>query len=138
MDRRVLISKADRIGHDPIYDLVIEASECISHRAPGAPQHVVAAAMEEDAKALVAALHNTLPQGTWARFVALMARQWADDQQGIISATAWYPGLSKKVDQVGVASELQKAYDEMMPGEPGRDNVVAALRLLGIDPESEE
>jgi len=96
MYRRINIFKADSIGDKPIPGLVIEARESISAVAPGAPQRVTNEAMETDARALVEALHNTLPQGTWARFVALMARQWAEDQLGLISASSWYPGLSLK------------------------------------------
>jgi hypothetical protein len=100
MQRNIYIFKAATVRRSdtPPPDLKIEMLESLSSNAfaPSAPQHVVDEAMLIDAQALVAALHDTLPQGTWARVVALMARQWADDQQGILSASAWYPGLSRK------------------------------------------
>jgi hypothetical protein len=100
MYRTIYVFKAGTVhpNDKPVPDLRIEALETLSRDAFSldAPQSVVDEAMLTDAQEIVTALHDTLPQGTWARVVALMARQWADDQQGIITASAWYPGLSRK------------------------------------------
>ena len=90
------IHKAQPIGNETIPAASIEITECIPYNA-----NVRAAEkmMITDAITLVSVLHNTLPQGTWARVVAEIASQWGRDQAGIISASAWNP-----VDDV-VASE---------------------------------
>lgn len=51
--------------------------------------------MQVEAQRIVTALHDTLPQGTWSQVVAAVAAHWAADQYGIITARAWYPGVSQ-------------------------------------------
>ena len=76
----VTISKASPIGSQVIDNLtiIIGADELTQRR------------MQRDADAIVETLHATLPQGTWARLVAGIAKRWAENTEGIISANEWY------------------------------------------------
>lgn len=74
------IAKAETVGEKAIGDvsIVIEASDLSSER------------MASDARVIVDALHDALPQGTWNRLVAEVAQRWAANTEGRISAGEWY------------------------------------------------
>ena len=82
------IHKGQPVGNETIPDASIEIAECLPYNANVRTAEKM---MSTDAIRLVSVLHNTLPQGTWARAVAEIALKWGHDQSGIISARAWNP-----------------------------------------------
>lgn len=133
--RLVFVMKANATGDAGVPALELHAAQCVAAAMTGKPHVEIAAAMEHDAAEIVSALHGTLPQGTWARVVALIARRWAADQDG------WLPahrlGTYGKPPDVPLAiTWLRQARDVMLPYEPGRAEIAAALTALG-EPEPE-
>lgn len=82
----LLIYKAQSIS-----DLAVPSQEIIigTPFPDGNDLRTQQAIMRKDAEDLVNALRKTLPQGTWAQFIAIVAREWAADQYGVISAADW-------------------------------------------------
>ena len=77
----IYAAKAEPIGDQMIDDVKI----VIEQEVTLTPEK-----MAEDAKSIANALHDALPQGTWAKLVAAMAALWSKDLQGHISAPEWY------------------------------------------------
>ena len=67
------IHKAQPIGNETVPVASIAIPECIPYNANVRAAEKI---MITDAITLVSVLHNTLPQGTWARVVAEIASQW--------------------------------------------------------------
>lgn len=86
-DPVIRISKAQRLtpadGETPSLVILIE-DELEAEHPPWT--------FSEEAAKLALALQWVLPQGTWSRLVAEMARLWAQEQQGIVN-TARYKGI---------------------------------------------
>lgn len=86
------IHKAQPMGDQIIESLTISVALTLPYQLK---IEVAEQKMSDDADCLVKLLHDTLPQGTWSRVVAEVARQWSSDQGGIIAARAWYSGAEQ-------------------------------------------
>jgi hypothetical protein len=140
---RQFVSLADPVGDELPQPFEIVGKDGISRALGGGrPQADFTAAMAQQAQDLVNLLSRCLPQGTWARVVALVARKWADDQAGILASdrmggrTTWRVKTDRRAVQLAI-EYLTVADDKMMPGEPGRAEVEDALRLLGLAAEAD-
>jgi hypothetical protein len=136
---RQFVSLADPVGDEIPQPFEIVGMHGISRSlGPGRPQSDFTRAMEAQAADLVNLLSNCLPQGTWARFVALVARKWAYDQAGILATDRMGHGALFAPDVTLAVFKLREAYDKMLPHEPGREEVSAALVFLGDDTRLED
>lgn len=121
MNRYLTVAKAHTMGDRLLPGLIIN----IEH--PLRVETGCNEAMQREGQELCDALHNVLPQGTWAALVAAVASAWAADNSGILPAHMMGKGTAPDVPN---AVALLRAIRDLAP-EQLRFNLADVLHLLG-------